>query len=145
VKRLLALLLVAVTSLSAVGCSDSTGPGSSLSGTYSLTLLGTQRVGSNPPASLYYNSASDHIEILGSQITLYNDGTYTDVTTVQDTYFAPTTVRDEQTSGTWTLSGSTLTLQDRNDFSNITYALITSNRLIIDNFAGYGVRAEYVR
>jgi hypothetical protein len=142
VKRLLALLLVAATTLSAAGCSnDSTGPAGSLSGTYSMTLLGTQR----PPASLYYNNASDHTEILGSQITLYNDGTYGDVTTVQDTYYGPTTVTDQQTSGNWTLSGSTLTLQDRNNYANITYATISGTRLIIDNFAGYGVRAEYTR
>lgn len=140
-KRLLSFALVAVTSLSAAACGDlGTGP-ASFAGRYDLRSLNGQSV----PATLYYNSASDHIEILASDITLYDDGSYTDFTRVQDTQFGPTQVYDETTQGTWSLSGSDLTLADRFDRTHVTYATIANGRLVIDRFGGYNARAEYVR
>src|SRR5436305_83211 len=141
-KRLLSFALVLATAFSAAGCSDSTGPAGSLTGTYSLRSLGGQ---TSLPAQLYYGSAQDHIEIINSQLTLYSDGTYSDVTRVQDTNFGPTQVYDDTTTGFWTLSGSQLTLTDRADASNTTYAYASGNTISIDNFAGYGVTAVYAR
>jgi hypothetical protein len=142
VKRLLSFALILATTFTAAGCSDtSTGPAGSLTGTYTLRAISGQLV----PASLYYNSASDHIEILSSQITLYSDGTYADATRVQDTQNGFTQTYDDNTQGNWLLSGSQLTLADRNDPTHVTYAYATSNQISISNYAGYGVTAEYDR
>jgi hypothetical protein len=142
VKRLLSLVLMLATALSLSACNDiGTGPAGSLTGTYTLRTLGGQQL----PATLFYTSASDHVEIVSSQITLNTNGTYDDATRIQDTEFGRTQVYDERTEGTWQLSGSELTLRDRYDFSNVSYAYVTNNRLVIDRFAGSNASAEYVR
>ncbi len=141
-KHLLSYALVALTTVSAVGCRDlGTGPSASLAGTYTLRTLGGQQ----PPATLYYHGSSDHVEILSSQLTLREDGTYSDATRVQDTHFGPTFVTAEYTEGSWLLSGSDLTLADRNDPTHVTYAFVSNGRISIDQFSGYPVTAEYVR
>jgi hypothetical protein len=139
VRRLLSIALIAVTALTAVGCSDSTGPAASLSGTYNLRTINNQPL----PATLYYTSASDHIEILNSQITLFSDGTYADNTRVQDTSYGPTTVYDDNTVGYWVLSGSNLSLTDRNDPTHVSNAYVSGSQLQITNFAGYNATAIY--
>ena len=140
-KRLLSFALIAVTTLAAGACGElGTGP-ATFSGTYALQSINGQRV----PAPLYYSSASDHIEILASDLTLYDDGSYTDFTRVQDTHFAPTRVYDDNTQGTWVVSGTQLTLADRNDLTHVTYATLSNGRIVIDRFGGYNARAEYVR
>lgn len=141
-KRLLSLALILATTFTAAGCNDtSTGPAGSLTGTYTLRTINGQQL----PAELYYRSASNNIVILDSQITLYSDGSYADVTRVQDTQNGSTQRYDENTRGSWILSGSQLTLADRNDALAVTYAYVTSNRLSISNFGGYGATAEYSR
>lgn len=139
-KRLLSFALVLVTTLAAAGCGDITNPADSVSGTWSMQTLGGQRL----PASLYYANASDHIEIINGYITVYSDGRYTDVTRVQDTNYGPTTVFDDQTQGTWQLSGSRITLVDSYD-GHVTVGYVDNGRLAIDNFGGFGMTAEYLR
>ena len=139
-KRLLSFAFLAVTTLTAAACGDLTGP-ASFSGRYTLQSINAQPL----PASLYYTNASDHIEILASEIALFDDGTYTDYTRIQDTQFGPMRVYDDNTQGTWVLSGSQLTLSDRYDRTNVTYATLASGRIVIDRFGGYNARAEYVR
>ena len=141
-KRLLSCALVIALSVLATGCGDlGTGPAASLSGSYSLRSLDSSPV----PASLYYYSATDHLEVISSQLVLRADGTYTDYTRVQDTQGAYTRVYDDNTAGDWSLSGSQLALRDRIDYSHVSYGNVTNGRITIDNFAGYNVRAEYVR
>lgn len=141
-RRLLSVALAAVTVLAAAGCSDSTAPSASLSGTYTLRTINGQPT----PATLFYNNASDHVEIVSSQITLYTDGTYADNTRVQDTNYGPTTVTDDNTVGYWTLSGSNLALTDRNDPTHVSYATAGGGgQLQFTSFGGYNVTAIYAK
>jgi hypothetical protein len=106
-KRLLAVVLAFAVSASA--CTDSTGPAGALAGTYTLRSLG----GSNGlPATLFYNSASDHVEILSGTLMLTANGDYTQDITANDTNGGPTTMVTDRSGGRWSLSGNEITLVD---------------------------------
>jgi len=109
-RRLLALAMVLATTLTAAGCSDSTGPADSLAGTYSLSSVN----GITPPVTVIGGPGAGYTEeVIGGSIVLDTQGNYTGTIRYRDTYTnQPPTVFDDTIVGYWTLSGTTLTLTD---------------------------------
>jgi hypothetical protein len=137
VKRLLVLALLAL-GLTATACSDSTGPGDSIAGTYSLqTLNGV------PLPVVIDNSGNPTTELVSEQIVLEADGSYHGVTRYRDTYFGQTPqLVDDPFNGFWTLSGNQIALTDVQFPNDPLYGTITNNRLTLDYV---GVTAVYQR
>jgi hypothetical protein len=97
------------TTLTAVGCSDSTGPAGSLAGTYSLNSVN----GVTPPIFVIGGPGSTYTEeVIGGSIVLDTQGNYTGTTRYRDTNAGQQTVFDDTIIGYWTLSGNSLTLTD---------------------------------
>jgi len=129
-KRLLRLAICLALATTAMSCSDSTGPGSSLAGTYNLRSVN----GSTPPVTLCDNTSC--YDILSAQIFLDANGNYQSVNRYSD--------GTETSDGTWQLSGSDLTLIDNSDGYR-SYAYISGNDLVFDNLGGSSLTAVYSR
>jgi hypothetical protein len=100
VKRLLSLALFAALATTAVSCTDSTGPGSSIAGTYTLRSIG----GVQPPVQL------SGYQVVSSQIVLDAAGNYAGFTTEVDNLGRQTSYRID---GYWTVSGNQIYLYDQ--------------------------------
>jgi hypothetical protein len=106
-RRLLVLAMALTTTLTAGGCSDSTSPGNSLSGTYTLRSVNGQ------PLPATFASPGYSLEVLSGRIDLDAQGNYSGTTTYRETYTGqqPDTYTDT-ILGYWTLSGNQITLVD---------------------------------
>lgn len=135
-KRLLVLALSLALGLTATACSDSTGPGDSIAGTYTL-----QSINGQPLPFLVDNSGNPNSEVVLAQVNLDASGNYSSLTRYRDTYpnQQPILV-DETFTGFWTLSGSQITLTEPG-FAP-TYGTISNNRITISDF---GFTLVYVR
>ena len=124
-KRLLSLAMFFALATTAVSCTDSTGPGDSLSGTYTLSTIN----GVTPPV-LVYQDASVRSEVVAAQIVLDAAGNYQGTTRYRDTYTGqqPQLV-DDVITGYWTLSGNQLALTD-NQYPNDPYIATVSGGTI---------------
>ena len=129
-KRLLSLAICFALATTAVSCSDSTGPGSSLAGNYNLRSLN----GSSLPVTLCDNSGC--YDVLSAQIYLDANGNYESVNRYSD--------GTETSDGYWQLSGNTLTLVDGVDGYR-SYATISGNDLVFNNLGGSSLTAVYSR
>jgi hypothetical protein len=116
VKRLLSLALFAALATTAISCSDSTGPGTAVAGTYTLRSIG----GVNPPVTL------GSFQVLGGQILLDANGNYTGITTLRQNGGAQF---DERIDGYWTVSGNQISLTDQTD-PNFPYVGTITNTTI---------------
>jgi hypothetical protein len=129
-KRLLVTLFAFALLGTATACSDSTGPGSSLAGTYSLQTVNGQSL----PVTLC--SGGFCYDVLSAEIHLDSNGNYSSISRYSD--------GNETASGYWTLSGSQLTLVD--DFDGYqSYATISGNQLVFSNLGGTSTTAVYTR
>lgn len=99
-KRLLSLALFAVLATTAVACTDSTGPGSAVAGTYTLRSIN----GVQPPVQL------TGYQVISSQIVLDAAGNYTGFGTEVDNFGLQTNYRID---GYWTVSGNQISLYDQ--------------------------------
>ena len=129
-KRLLSLAMFFALATAAVSCTDSTGPGDSLAGTYTLRTVN----GATPPV-LVYQDASVRSEVVSAQIVLDAAGNYQGTTRYRDTYTGqqPQLV-DDVIIGYWTLSGNQLQLTDR-DFPNDPYlATVSGGTITLSDF-----------
>jgi hypothetical protein len=107
-RRLLVLAMALTTTLTAVGCSDSTGPAGSLAGTYSLRSVN----GSQPPVTII-SGGGYSLEVLSGNIVLDAQGNYTGTVRYRETEPGLQPVQyDDTIIGYWTLSGNELTLTD---------------------------------
>jgi Lipocalin-like domain len=99
--RHLAATLGAALSLALAACSDSTGPGAGLTGTYNLRTVNGQAL----PAVV-----SDISTLTAGHVTLNGDGTFSASHTGRQTLNGATTTTTHDISGTYTRSGNDLTL-----------------------------------
>ena len=130
-RRLLALAMVLTTTLTAVGCSDSTSPANSLAGTYSLRTVNGAQLPVTIISSPGYTS-----EVLAGSIVLDTQGNYTGTIRYRDTYSGQQpTQYDDTILGYWTLSGSQLTLTDSQTGDQ--YLATVSGGTITLNGSGY--------
>jgi hypothetical protein len=133
---MLVLALSLALGFTATACSDSTSPGASIAGTYTLQSIG------NSPLPVYINtSGNPSTEVVSEQIVLNADGSYSGVTRYRDTYSGQQSVlSDSPFTGYWTLSGNQIALTETG-FSP-TYGTITNNQLVLSVF---GTSAVYIR
>lgn len=137
-KRLLVLALALALGVTATACTDSTSPGASIAGTYSL-----QTINGQPLPFVVNNSGSPYSEVLSSQISLDANGNYSSFTRYRDTYPGgqPNLV-DERATGYWTLSGSQITLTEIGYPNDPSFGTISGNRI---TFADFGFVLVYSR
>jgi hypothetical protein len=102
------MALVLATTLTAAGCSDSTGPAGALAGTYTLRSID----GSPLPVAYFGPGYTD--EVIAGRIDLDAQGNYIGTTTYRRTYTSgpPPAQFDDTIIGYWTLSGNQITLVD---------------------------------
>lgn len=101
-KRLLVLALSLVLGVTAAACTDSTGPGNAVAGTYTLRTIGN----APPPVTV------GAYEVLAGRILLDANGNYSGITTLRASGGLPF---DDRIDGYWTLSGSQISLFDQLD------------------------------
>lgn len=137
-KRLLVLALALALGVTATACSDSTSPGASIAGTYSL-----QTINGQPLPVVVNSSGSPYSEVLSSQISLDANGNYNSLTRYRDTYPGglPNLV-DVSATGYWTLSGSQITLTEIGYPNDPSYGTISGNRI---TFVDFGFTLVYTR
>jgi hypothetical protein len=125
-KRLLVFAMVLATTLTAAGCSDSTGPAGSLAGTYTLQSVN----GVAPPVTVAGIPGSGRtLDVIAATILLDAQGNYTSTTRYRDSYTTPQlTQYDVTIAGYWTLSGNQLALTDTQTGSTI-YATVSGNSI----------------
>jgi hypothetical protein len=130
VKRLLNLALFAALATAAVSCSDSTGPGDSLAGTYSLRAIN----GSSLPVTLCGSNTC--YDVLSAEVSLDANGNYQSITRYSD--------GNETATGYWSLSGNQLTLVDNYDGYQ-SFATVSGNQLVFTNLGETSMTAVYER
>lgn len=118
-KRLLSLALFAALATSAVACNDSTGPGNSVAGTYTLRSIG----GVNPPVVV------GAYQVLGGQIVLDAAGNYSGITTLRT--LSNGSQFDETITGYWTVSGNQISLTDQAQPNQPYLGTITNSTITI--------------
>jgi hypothetical protein len=118
VKRLFRLALFAALATTAVSCTDSTGPGSAVAGTYTLRSIG----GIQPPVLV------NGYTVISGRITLDAAGNYSGVTTLQQPNGAQF---DDRIDGYWTVSGNQIALYDQLDQNNPYIGNITNSSITI--------------
>jgi hypothetical protein len=103
--RRVALVLAAVFPLALGGCGDSTGPGGSLAGTYTLRSI------SGDPLPVVIDEGVDfRREVTAGFVRLNGNGTFTASHTDRITSGTSITPRTEDINGTYTRFGNELTL-----------------------------------
>lgn len=130
-KRILMLAFAAALTMSASACQDTTSPGAVLSGTYTLRTVNNV----TPPVILSADPTGT-TEVLGGQIQINRDGTFTDVATYRDTPAGgvPGAPYNDTIYGTWSLSGNTLQFNDASDYTNTYYATVSGTQLVFVNY-----------
>jgi hypothetical protein len=102
-------LLLAFASIALIACggSDSTGPVASAEGTWNLQTFNGEAL----PATYFTDpSTGDKSEILADQFVFNADGTFTEAFTTRDTEGTTVTTTPGSDSGTWSQSGSQVTV-----------------------------------
>jgi hypothetical protein len=130
-KRLLALALSAALSMSAVSCSDSTGPAGGLVGTYNL-----QTINGQPLPVTIASDVSTATDVLGERIVIDASGSYSDVITFRDRYSngAPSSTYQDNINGYWTLSGNQVTFTPSDPTYDVSYATVSGNTMTANAF-----------
>ena len=105
-KRLLVLALSIALGLTATACTDSTGPGASLAGTYTLqSVNGSRSAGGGGPEHPVTS------EVVPGRSCWTRTGNYQGTTRYRDTYSgAQPVLSDDVITGYWTLSGNQIAL-----------------------------------
>jgi hypothetical protein len=136
-KRILMLAIAAALSVGASACQDNTSPGAVLSGTYTL-----QSIDNAPPPVTLYQDVTGGTQVLGGQIEIDRNGTFTDVVTYRDfaSNGAAGAPYNDTIYGTWALSGNTLQFYDSRDPSNQYYATVNGNQLVFLNTTTTGTQ-----
>jgi len=140
-KRLLVLALFLALGVTATACTDSTGPGDSLAGTYTLRSIN----GATAFPILVYQDADVSSEVVSAQIVLDAAGNYQGTTRWRDTYFGTQPqVSDESSIGIWTLSGSQIALTDRDYPNDPYYGTVSGGTITLTDFTtGVGYTLVY--
>jgi len=136
-KRILMLAVAAALSVGASACQDTTSPGAVLSGTYTLQLINN----TPPPVNLGIDPRTGYsTDVLGGQIQINRDGTFSDVVTLRDVSpnGVPGAPYTDPIYGSWSLSGDTVQFYDSSNPNNTYYATVSGNQLIFYNTASGG-------
>ena len=147
ISRRLALLALGALTFFGTGCGDDdpSGPGG-VTGTWTLRSVN----GQNVPATVYEGSDLGFqlkVEVLSGRLTLSQNGTFQDVTTVRQTIgTGPSSTDDFTTSGTWVQSGSTITLTDPGEDETYTLTVQGDGSLVqSEQISGVTVNVRYVK
>lgn len=122
-KKLLAGLLLAAV---AVACSDSTSV-ESVAGTYALSTVGGQSV----PLTVDSTDADNKLEILSGSANLNSNGNYTVSFGFRLTDAGVVSQFTETDTGTWTVSGNTLTFTSSEPGEDPQTATVSGNTITV--------------
>ena len=122
-KALLALAAVAL-----IGCGgDSTGPGASAEGTWNLQTINGSPL---PFTAIFVANPLYKLEILGDQVVIHADGSYSESSTTRETDGSTVTTSTDNSTGTWEQHGSSLTIVDETDAGSS--ATISGNTITVN-------------
>jgi hypothetical protein len=124
-------MVLALSAVSLLACGDSSGPEfSSAVGTWNLATVN----GSALPFTVAL-SQNYQLELLGDVFVASENGTYTESATLRETENGTATTTTEQTNGTWTQSGNTVTVTESGGAGTAT-ATISGNTITLSQ-AGF--------
>lgn len=130
-KRLLVLALSLALGFTATACTDSTGPGDAISGTYVLRTIG----GAAPPVTI------GSLEVIAGRIILDRNGDYAGVTTLRQNGGSQF---EDRIDGYWTVSGNQISLTDQFDPNNPYIGTVSNRTITISGFnSGSGYDEVY--
>lgn len=130
-KRLLVLALFLALGFTATACTDSTGPGDAVSGTYTLRTIG----GAAPPVTI------GNFEVIAGRIILDRNGNYSGITTLRQSGGSQF---DDRIDGFWTVSGNQIYLTDQFDQNNPYIGTVSNRTITISGFnSGSGYDEVY--
>lgn len=130
-----ALHLLIVPMLIACGDDDGSGPDTAtVAGTYTLRTVN----GQNLPFTIIQQTGYK-LEVLSDEYTLNSNGTFTTVATFRETEGTTVTTSSDTYSGTWTVSGSNVSLSSA--AAGIETAAFSGGNTM--TFSGNGVSAVY--
>jgi hypothetical protein len=137
VKRFLVAALSLALAGTATACnSDSTGPGASLAGTYTLRTVNNQ----TPPVTLCDSFGC--FAVLSGQLQLDASGNFVNQLQLQNQGSLATT---QTTAGYWVVSGNQISLVDNPDNVTLNGTATNSTITIIDTSTGVAVPLVYTR
>ena len=130
-KRLLVLALSLALGFTATACTDSTGPGDAISGTYVLQTIG----GATLPVTL------GNEQVIAGRIILDRNGDYLGITTLRQNGGSQF---DDRIDGYWTVSGNQIYLTDQFDPSRPYIGIVSNRTITISGFnSGSGYDEVY--
>lgn len=135
-KRLLVAALSLALAGTAIACTDTTGPGASLAGTYTLRTVNNR----TPPVTLCDSFGC--FAVLGGQLQLDANGNFISTLQLQDQGFP---ARTQTTAGYWVLSGNQISLVDDVDRITLNGTVTNGTVTIIDTTTGVAVPMVYTR
>jgi hypothetical protein len=125
-RRFLLTVATAASVLAVTSCSDITGIGGDVVGTYELQTVNGQFL----PAT-FDDPQFGTVTVEGGVVELNNNGTFVDIFQ----YRLPGSSQSTETSGTWTRVGNEIEFEtDAGDFYTMTW---TNGRLVQDTDAGF--------
>jgi hypothetical protein len=130
--RLLPRLLAGLVLAATVACTDSTGPGEAISGTFTLSTVGGQSL----PVVLQ-QSATSTLELTGGSVTFNTDHTFSTTLVTRTTTNGTATSDTSNDTGTYSTSGDRVTLTysdntfDTGILSDNTFTLAVSGLALV--------------
>jgi hypothetical protein len=119
-------LVLALGAISLLACGDSSGPeASSAVGTWSLVTVN----GSPLPYTVLLIQPNYRLEIVSATFVAAANGTYTGSVTTRETDAGTVTTTTESDNGTWSQSGTTVTVTDSDGISST--ATISGNTITL--------------
>ena len=125
-KLFLSALAASVAVTAACGGDSSTGPEAGVAGKYSL-----QTINSQPLPYLFFDDGTQKVEVLSDVYIVASNGTYTNPTIVRNTVSGTVQTDTLTSNGTYTSSGSSITLTDSSDPTVKVSGTVTASALTI--------------
>jgi hypothetical protein len=124
-------LVLALSAFSILACGDSSGPDfSSAVGTWNLVTVNGSALPFTVELSQIYR-----LELLSDVFVASENGTYTESSTLRETESGTATTTTEQSNGTWTQTGNTVTVTESGGTESAT-ATISGNTITLNTQAG---------
>ena len=131
-------LLLACAAVAMLGCGgDSTGPAASAEGTWNLQTVNGSAL---PYTAVFIAAPTYKLEVLGDQVVVHANGTYSQATTTRETQGTQVTTTTDNYTGTWSQHGNQVQITDSDGASSV--AVISGNQLTVNDT---GFSAVYVR
>ena len=125
-KLILSTLAATAVATAACGGDSSTGPSSSVAGSYALQTVNSQSL-----PFVIQDDVTGKVEILSDSYSVTANGAYTNQTVVRTTLNGAASTQSISSSGTYTRSGNSITLTDSSDPTDKVTATVSASAMTI--------------